>query len=99
MTTRTYDVLDADNNLVGQQELDESMAPSLLHGQKAVLTHLNGEKLVKASRVVLGDPGTGGADAPRTPEELRTEAEAAAEKAARKADKAAEKAGDAAKPA
>lgn len=75
---RTYDTFDANGTLIGQQVLDDTMAPSLLAGHTAKLVELDGAALTAESQVVLGATGTGGDDAPKMLPELVTEAAASA---------------------
>lgn len=88
---RTYDILDQSGAAVSSQTMDDSMAPALISGQTAQLTHVDGELLAKKSRPLIG-VGAGEDDLPKMPDTLVTEAEAAEARAAAKAEKEAAKA-------
>ena len=67
---RTYEILDAEGNVLHTQEMDDSVAPVLYAGQSARLLALNGDTLSRASRVAVGP------DAPPLPDPAALETEA-----------------------
>lgn len=99
---RTYDVCDADDNVLRTEEMEDSMAPSLLAGQKARLVAIDGEPLAKSAVAVIG---AAGADEPELqkvgddPLLAANEAEAKALAKAAKAEAKAAKADADAEPA
>lgn len=54
MALHRYEIVDRNGNVVGRQEHEHNFAPSLLEGQTARLTHINGQELSEQSAGVVG---------------------------------------------
>lgn len=89
---RTYEIIDdANGAVIRTEEVDDAIRPAMLAGQSARLLELDGDRLAKSSRPIIG-PGAADGDAPTMPETLLTEDDAKAAREAAKAEREAKKA-------